>query len=230
MTKKMQFIKSVDSKFPRVPTHIYSLEFSKRHIVGKKVLDIGCWNGAFEYLLKDIKTSLTGVDPDAGAIRVAKKNFPKYRFVKGDVYNLPFRKTFDTVLLWMTMEHLPNERKALANMNKVLKKGGRVFLSTPSNRPLSILFDFPYFLLGHKHFNPKKLQKYFEQEGFVVEKIQVVGGFFVALRVSLLLFNKHFLRRALPPMPYVEDRQLKEYRTGKGFNEIFIQARKVREV
>lgn len=230
MTKKMTFIKSVDSQFPRVPTHIYSLEFAKKNIVGKKVLDIGCWNGAFEYLLKDIKTKLTGVDPDPGAIKVAQKTFPKFRFVKGDVYNLPFKKEFDTVLLWMTMEHLPDEKKALRNMNRVLKKNGLIFISTPSNRSFSIFFDFPYFLLGHKHFNPKTLERYIKEEGFVIEKLQVVGGFFVALRVSLLLFNKHFLRRALPPMPYVEEKQLEEYRSGRGFNEIFIQARKVREV
>lgn len=227
--KKMTFIPSVDTKFTPAPTHIFSLEFAKNNIIGKKVLDVGCWNGDFETLLKNFKTNLTGLDPDQNALSVAKKRNPKFSFIKGDVHrSLPFKNNeFDTVLLWMTLEHLDNEKKALRNINKILKPKGYLIISTPSNNPLSIFFDLPYFLFGHKHFDPKTLDRYLKETGFKVKELYVLGSFFVALRISLLLFFKYLLRRPLPPINFIDKRQLAEYRSKKGFNEIFLKAVKV---
>jgi SAM-dependent methyltransferase len=231
MTKKMVFIPSADSKFKPAPTHLYSLEYSRKFIEGKKVLDVGCWNGDFETLLKNTKCSLTGIDPEEEALKVAIKRNPRFKFIKADVLKkLPLGKEFDTSLMWMTIEHIPNHTSALKNINRVMKKGGHIFISTPSNNLLSIIFDLPYFVFGHQHFNPSTLHKFLKDAGFEVEESRVIGGFFVALRISLLLFYKHLLGRSLPPMPYIERRQLAEYRSGKGFNEVFIRARKVKDV
>jgi SAM-dependent methyltransferase len=229
MIKKMKYVKNVDNVFTHVPTHLYSLEYCKKFILGKKVLDLGCWNGAFEKLLIKFPITLTGVDLDIQALKTARKEFPKFKFISGDIETgIRLREKQDVVLFWMTLEHLKNESEALKNINMILKKNGRLFLSTPSNHPLSILFDFPYFLIGHKHFDPNYLKELLSKAGFIVEDLRVVGGLWVALRITLLIFYKYLLNQALPPMSFVEERQLSEYRSGRGFYEVFLRARKIK--
>lgn len=226
----MKFIPSVDSSFTPAPTHKFSYILSKKYIQNKKVLDVGCWNGDFETLI-DIKCNLIGIDPDTDALRVAKKRTPQFTFKKADVLKkLPFKKEFDTVVSWMTMEHIPDQQTALININRVMKKNGVIFISTPALTFRSVVFDFPYVLLGHHHFRKSVFKKYLENAGFKVEKSELLGKYFVASRISLLLFYKYFLRRALPPIQFIEKRQLKEYKKGRGFNELFIRARKVKDV
>lgn len=230
MTKKMKFIPSVDSAFTPAPTHRYSYDISKRYLQNKKVLDVGCWNGDFQTLV-NVNCKMVGIDPETAALKVARKRTPQFTFLKADVLKkLPFKKEFDTVVTWMTMEHIPDQQLALININRVMKKNGVIFISTPALTFRSVLFDLPYVLLGHHHFRISVFRKYLENAGFKVERSEILGRYYVASRVSLLLFYKHFLRRPLPPIVFIEKKQMKEYKQGHGFNELFIRARKVKDV
>lgn len=226
----MKFIPSVDADFTPAPTHKFSLEISKKYLLKKRVLDIGCWNGDFESLIK-FNSDLIGLDPDADALKVARKRVPQFRYIKGDVLKeLPFSKEFDTVITWMTMEHISSQQEALININKVMKKNGTIFISTPALTLRSVLFDLPYVILGHRHFSKKEFGEYLSKTGFKVEEMKILGGYFVAIRITLLLFYKYFLRKPLPPIKFIEDKQMNEYRSGKGFNELFIRAKKIKDV
>lgn len=52
--------------------------------------------------------------------------------IKGDLLNLPIKKeTFDTIVCTGVLEHVSDPYKAVAEINNVLKSGGRVFIETP---------------------------------------------------------------------------------------------------
>jgi len=57
--------------------------------------------------------------------------------VVGSVYELPFEdEAFDLVLCMVVMEHLEDPKKAIEEMKRVLKPGGRILVSVPFLFPI----------------------------------------------------------------------------------------------
>lgn len=137
----------------RAYTLISSLDLNKKD----KVLDIGCGDGFYLFLISNFgvdKKRLTGVDPDMDALKSAKKNLAGIRLVKGDLMQtLPFRdNSFDKIVMSEVAEHLPDDVKGLREVYRVLKPGGVLsisvphknypFLWDPINKILEFAFDF----------------------------------------------------------------------------------------
>ena len=72
------------------------------------------------------------LDKDLAALREGRRRDPGLPAVRADVYRLPFRSgTFDLVWNSSTLEHLEASREALAEMRRVTKEGGWVFIGVP---------------------------------------------------------------------------------------------------
>lgn len=146
-----------------------------------KVLEVGCGGGgmikAIGYYRHDLE--LTGLDISKFAIKEAKKNSKKVRFVVGDIYKLPFKdKTFDAVVAFDIVEHLENPEKAIKEIYRVLKPGGVLHLFSPCegqegtlNRLLRKLgWKAKEIYAGHiQYFTRIKLQKILEESKFKVD-------------------------------------------------------------
>ncbi len=95
------------------------------------ILDVGCGSGAaLRYLSKIGKT--IGLDASNEAIKYARR---RGKVVKGDIQSLPFPSaTFDIVTCMDVLYHqwVNNEDKAIAEMHRVLKKGGILLLREPA--------------------------------------------------------------------------------------------------
>ncbi len=84
---------------------------------------------------------------------------------------LPFRDdTFDCVLCTEVLEHLPNPVQALTEFRRVLKTGGRIFLTTPFFNPLH---EIPY---DYYRYTPFALRYMAEQAGLQLESLVEKGG------------------------------------------------------
>lgn len=76
---------------------------------GKRVLDLGCGDGRFALGLAPFASTVDGLDPDADAIKAAKKNARKSaighaHFRVGAAQELPYPDaSFDVVLLSWTL-------------------------------------------------------------------------------------------------------------------------------
>lgn len=108
----------------------------------EKILDVGCGDGYYLYLLDNLglQLRLTGTDFDAAGLKNARKNLRKtIPLVQADLMKkLPFKdNTFDKIVMSEVAEHLPNDVKGLKEVYRVLKPGGTLCLTVPdANYPL----------------------------------------------------------------------------------------------
>jgi SAM-dependent methyltransferase len=83
--------------------------------------------------LRDVR--LTGVDSDPDRVAQARREVPSAEVVQADAQMLPFEDgSFDAVLLTEVLEHLPDDRAALAELRRVLRPGGVLAVSVPHRR------------------------------------------------------------------------------------------------
>jgi SAM-dependent methyltransferase len=67
-----------------------------------------------------------GLDFSGEVIEIAKRNVPGAKFRQGDAQELPFEdESFDAVVCGYGVIHVPEPKKALLEMHRVLRPGGR---------------------------------------------------------------------------------------------------------
>jgi ubiquinone/menaquinone biosynthesis C-methylase UbiE len=113
-------------------------ELEKYHFKNKNILEIGA--GRSEFLeLFDNNNEVTALDISPILL---KENKGRAKLVVGDAENLPFTGgTFDFVYLVGVLHHLENQKKALLEIDRVLKPGGQIFISEPTKWSLNL----PYY-------------------------------------------------------------------------------------
>ncbi len=103
-------------------------------IDGGIVLDVATGAGGFVGALTECLASfdrITGIDPLESAIEKARECFDDERiaFLVGDVEDLSFAdETFDTVTIANSLHHLERYDKAMREMLRVLKPGGKLIV------------------------------------------------------------------------------------------------------
>ncbi len=107
------------------------LSIREEDIRGQKMLDGGCGNGTLTYRLLEMGAGhVTAID-----LKPTPKQevFDAYRgrveFLTASLLSLPFPdQTFDSVASTGVLQHTADPEKALAEMIRVLKPGGRLYL------------------------------------------------------------------------------------------------------
>ena len=124
------------------PTYFTRLSKVVRE-VGKKtrVLNAGCGDGIYDFYLKNKVKEMASIDLNKGDIEIARKLNPEryLMYCIGDIETMPFKSdTFDCVICTDVIEHLTNDMEAISEICRLLKKGGKLIVTTPSK-------DFPIF-------------------------------------------------------------------------------------
>lgn len=196
----------------------------------KKVLNIGCGNGSFEYLTADKAKEIVGVDIKYEDILQAKeecKDFKNVNFVEMNILenDIPAISA-DVVTLFDVIEHIKKgtELNALKKIYKMLKSNGQVVISTPLENFTKYLDPAWYF--GHRHYTEEQMVELLVNAGFEVDKSYFNGGFFEILSMLLFYPCKWILNIEIPFKKFFDRKRLEEYKRDNGYVTLFIIGRK----
>ena len=104
---------------------------------GMRVLELGCgtgdmWTRKSNLITKCAELVLT--DFSEGMIRAAQNNigdFPNIAYKVVDIQEIPFEaNSFDIVIANMMLYHVPDLKKGLSEVTRVLKEGGKFYCAT----------------------------------------------------------------------------------------------------
>lgn len=115
------------------------LERLRRRIDGEllrgRILNVGCGTGGFNVLAAAVGARALGVDDDAEAIAICrlKTDTISGGFVRARAEALPFRDAaFDLVHCFSVIEHVASVDATVAEMVRVARPGGVVYVHTPN--------------------------------------------------------------------------------------------------
>ncbi len=97
---------------------------------GRRVVDLACGGGLLSKFFVDGGARIVGIDISRASVRVAHERLGAC-FVQGDALHTPIAtQSADIVLMSDMLEHVEEPVRVIAEAARVLKPGGRAFLST----------------------------------------------------------------------------------------------------
>lgn len=103
---------------------------------GRTVLDAGAGQGTLSIKLAKLGFEVTSADVSKAAVKVLRDRAPG-RVAEADVTSLPFEdESFDAAVLGEVLEHVEDDRQALAEVARVLRPRGVLALSVPADPKL----------------------------------------------------------------------------------------------
>lgn len=165
-------------------------------LAGQRVLEIGCGRGGFAAWLAsqpERPGELVAADFSPVAVRMAEA-FGRERGVTGVTYRvedlmaLTFPDaSFDAAISFETIEHVPDSRRALRELARVLKPGGMLILTCPNYLNLSGLHRV-YRVVSGKGFTEEgqpinhfllwpRVRRWIHEAGLEIEETRGVGHY-----------------------------------------------------
>ncbi len=137
---------------------------------GGRLLDLGCGTGAlFQQVARQADSSF-GIDVSGVAVANSRKRVSNAGLALASVMDLPFRDgVFNTLIASEVLEHLPEDRKALSEWQRVLAPGGRLIVTVPAHPHLW----GPHDELCHhqRRYRKSELQTKLSDSGFRVHRL-----------------------------------------------------------
>ena len=160
--------------------HKWMIARVKKYINGD-ILEVGAGLGNVTKLLVKYG-NVTAIDFDKRYLSKLKKK--KYNAGFGDIEKGQYffstksghrGKKFDTIVSTNVLEHIGNDKRALKNMFRLLKKEGRLILLVPAHQWAYGKIDRE---LGHlRRYNKQGLTKMFLEVGFKIEAARYLNWF-----------------------------------------------------
>ncbi|WP_303316623.1 class I SAM-dependent methyltransferase [Flavivirga abyssicola] len=154
----------------------------------KNLLDIGCGTGDFLKTAKQNNWTITGIEPNEQARKIANNKTENSVFETEEL--LKFKpSSFDVITLWHVLEHLPNLEEHISIFKKLLKPNGTLIIAVPNYKSFDAkyykefwaAYDVPRHLW---HFNKTSISKLVLKVSMKTIKIKPM--LFDAFYVSLL--------------------------------------------
>ena len=104
------------------------------YLKGKKVIDCGCGSGSYVLALRELGADAYGIEYSEQKVRKFKElGIEAERIQTGNIEEIDAAdETFDVALLNEVLEHVPNDRKTLSEVYRILKPGGMLVIFSPN--------------------------------------------------------------------------------------------------
>jgi SAM-dependent methyltransferase len=141
-----------------------------------KMLDVGCYSGAFMQVAAQAGWQVEGVELSKWASDIAAS------LNIGTVYNIPLAQldaaehSYDVITMWDVVEHLTEPAQMFKDAYQLLKPGGLLAVSTHLVDSLAVKFmgtKYPFFMDMHVvHFSRATMKRMLEEQGYRLLKIR----------------------------------------------------------
>jgi SAM-dependent methyltransferase len=130
-----------------------------RKTAPKRVLEVGCGWGEFAARMQDeLGATVVAIDLSPRMVELARERGVDAR--EGDVQAIPFEdESFDCAVANCMLYHAPDIDRALAELRRVLRPGGRLVATTNAKRHLEEL----WLLVGRD--KSKETRHFFSEDG-----------------------------------------------------------------
>ena len=153
----------------------------------KSVLDLGCGTGAMMGEL-ELDRRAVGIDFSEHAVAFCKERGLR-DIVHGNAESLPFTDAcFDAVVSLDTLEHVPNDVKAVAEAARALKSGGVLVMNVPAFRWLWGPHDVA--LMHQRRYTVGDVKRLLESAGLQVELVSYSVFFLFPIVVVIRALDK----------------------------------------
>ncbi len=147
-------------------------------VIGQDVLEIGCGSGYGAELIGSLKPhAYVGLDFMPEQVGLARKRLPGTRFLVQDAADMKAipSGSQDTVVVFGVLHHIPEWRAVLAEMARVLRPGGQVYLEEPESNCIHLFDRFVHW--GHPTaFSLRELESQIRTSGFgLLRRIHLFG-------------------------------------------------------
>lgn len=108
------------------------------------ILEIGIGNGSLaSVIFYKIKNISVGIDIDEKGVGQARKNKKYIKVLNVNAENMPFKSgSFNTIISNSTFEHIENDKKAVSEASRVLKKNGLFYITVPTNNFIKWISEY----------------------------------------------------------------------------------------
>ncbi|MBM4263587.1 MAG: class I SAM-dependent methyltransferase [Deltaproteobacteria bacterium] len=160
-----------------------------------RILDVGCGAGSYLYRLKQWGWKTYGIEPSPAAAQQARALGLDVQ--QGTLRDAKYPDSyFDVVRLSNVLEHLPNPREVFAQIRRILKPDGIVYVTVPNTHSLIFwLFREHWFALdAPRHvisYSPKTLRVLCDASGFDIAAMNFSAGPFNCVRSLRYFLNEH---------------------------------------
>jgi len=98
-----------------------------------RCLEVGCGKGQLLREFQRAGWDVTGIEPSAKAVAMARQAVPDGTIVEGTLETVGLRDDhFDVAILWHVLEHLHDPMRALQIVHRRMRTGGRLLLALPN--------------------------------------------------------------------------------------------------
>jgi len=98
---------------------------------GRRILDVGCGRGVTLKALADQGYEAHGFEVHADAMRGIDPRI--HTHIADSLQQADFpAESFDEVLIWHVLEHIPNPRQTLSEIHRILRPGGVLIVAVPN--------------------------------------------------------------------------------------------------
>lgn len=163
-----------------------------------RLLDIGCGVGDFLHFAEQNGWQCTGAEPSEDAASIAKKRIKAEIMLPKDLEKLP-DESFDVITMWHVLEHVSDLQWQVNQLNRLLKKGGRLVIALPNFRSYDAqyykdkwaAYDVPRHL---NHFSQDSIAKIFNINGLIQNQTQklVWDAFYISF------MSEKYCKKSLP--------------------------------